>query len=498
MKYIPTGNQMREADQFTINQIGLPSMVLMERAALKVVEAMEGKSYDLSKVLVVCGAGNNGGDGYAIARLLHLQGHPVEIYFMGKECSRSEENRKQKKIADYYQIPTVTVTDLEKKEYSIIIDALFGTGLKREITGDYYDLITLLNQKSGVKVAVDIPSGIHDTTGNVMGTAFQADLTVAIAFLKRGVVFYPGGQYAGEIYIGDIGITQDSIPKEEKLTFGYDFNDLGMRFPKRFPNSHKGTYGKALMIVGSKGMSGAAYLSAKAAYAVGVGLVQIYTAEENRVILQQLLPEAIISTYKTYDEKQLRELVKSADVIGIGSGLGKSETSVKIVEQTMKEADCPCVVDADAINILAEHMSWIKERKNETIFTPHIKEMSRMLHCSVGELLESKMEYLTKFVSEYEVTCVLKDARTLVAKYDEDIYLNLSGNEAMAKAGSGDVLTGIITGIAVQMKKAYEAACLGVYLHGLSGDCAKKKKGSYSVLASDLIDGIGEVLKEIV
>lgn len=496
MRIFLTGNQMREADNYTIHEIGLPSMVLMERAALQIVKRLEcGRLSKSSKVLVVCGSGNNGGDGYAVARLLHLKGYCVEICFVGNEDSRSEENRKQKEIAEHYKIPVVE--SVGEKEYTVIIDAIFGIGLKGDIEGKYYDVISRLNQMKGLKVAVDIPSGIDDTTGRVMGIAFKADKTVAIAYAKRGLILYPGCEYAGDILEEDIGITEDAIPRNETVSYGYDLEDLRKSFPKRKADSHKGSYGKVLLIVGSKGMSGASYLCAKAVYEVGAGLVQIYTTEDNRVILQESLPEAIVTTYNEYDEAQLEELLKWADVVGIGSGLGKSETSAKIVKDTMKKAECPCVVDADGLNIIAEHMEWLNDRKQEVILTPHMKEMSRLLKCSVKDLAEERVPILTEFVSKYAVTCVLKDARTLVATPGRDLYMNMSGDSAMAKAGAGDVLTGIITGIAAQHIESHEAASMGAYIHGIAGLVARDNKGRYSVLASDIIDGIGEVLKRL-
>ena len=493
MKYFPTGTQMRDADMFTIEKIGIPSLVLMERAALEVVNALQ--EYDLTKILVVCGSGNNGGDGYAIARLLYLQGYAVEIYFVGNDSSRSEENRKQKEISEYYRIPFVE--ELIDKNYSVIIDAVFGTGLKRNLEGVYLDTIEKMNRLSGLKVAVDIPSGINDTTGEVMGGALKADMTVAIAFAKRGTILYPGAEYSGKIVIGDIGITQDTLFSEHVLTYGFEFDDLKKLYPKRNANSHKGTFGKVLLVVGSKGMSGAAYLCAKTVYEVGAGLVQIYTTEDNRIILQELLPEAIISTYNDYDEAKMKELLKWADVIGIGSGLGQSDVAVKLVRQTLASATCPCIIDADALNIIAEHTEWLKECKTKVVLTPHMKEMSRLLQCSVAELTQERVSILTKYASEYPVTCVLKDARTLVVTDGRDMYLNVSGNSAMAKAGSGDVLVGVITGIAAQRVELHDAASLGVYLHGLAGDLARDKNGQYSVLASDIADGVGEILKQI-
>ena len=494
MIYLPTGEQMRRADLYTIEEIGVPSMVLMERAALEVVRCMEEEQLDFRKVLVICGSGNNGGDGYAIARLLHLKGHDVTIFFAGNSQKRSEENAQQAKIAAHYEIPVIT--NLDTEEYSVIIDALFGTGLKREVTGHYREVLCSVNQMAGKKVAVDLPSGIHDTTGARMGIAFCADLTVAIAFPKRGLFLQEGNVCAGKILTGDIGISSETF-SEGTVTFGYEKQDLFLGFPKRKKNSHKGSYGKVLMIAGSKGMSGAAYLSAKAAYAVGAGLVQIYTHEENRVILQQLLPEVIITTYDTFDSEQLEKLIQWADLIGIGCGLGKSDTAERVMQYTLKRALVPCVVDADGINILSKHMEWIEETNALIVLTPHMKEMSRMLQCSVKELIEQRMEKLHAFVERYKVVCVLKDARTLVAKEHQNTYLNLSGNAAMAKAGSGDVLAGVIVGILAQQCEPYTSACLGVFLHGLAGDMARDKKGAYSVLASDLVAEISSVLKNI-
>lgn len=494
MIYLPTGEQMRRADLYTIEEIGVPSMVLMERAALEVVRCMEEEQLDFRKVLVICGSGNNGGDGYAIARLLHLKGHDVTIFFAGNSQKRSEENAQQAKIAAHYEIPVIT--NLGTEEYSVIIDALFGTGLEREVTGHYREVLCSVNQMAGKKVAVDLPSGIHDTTGARMGIAFCADLTVAIAFPKRGLFLQEGNVCAGKILTGDIGISSETF-SEGTVTFGYEKQDLFLGFPKRKKNSHKGSYGKVLMIAGSKGMSGAAYLSAKAAYAVGAGLVQIYTHEENRVILQQLLPEAIITTYDTFDSEQLEKLIQWADLIGIGCGLGKSDTAERVMQYTLERALVPCVVDADGINILSKHMEWIEETNALIVLTPHMKEMSRMLQCSVKELIEQRMEKLHAFVERYKVVCVLKDARTLVAKEHQNTYLNLSGNAAMAKAGSGDVLAGVIVGILAQQCEPYTSACLGVFLHGLAGDMARDKKGAYSVLASDLVAEISSVLKNI-
>lgn len=495
MRYLPTGEQMKIADFHTIETIRIPSMVLMERAALECVKVIESEALDLNSILVVCGMGNNGGDGYAIARLLHLKGYKVEILSVGSEESRSLENKQQKAICDYYKISTIE--SLKDKEYSLIIDAIFGTGLTRKITGTYYSIIQELNTMSATKVAVDIPSGIHDSMGAVMGIAFCADLTIAIAFTKRGLVLASGNEYAGKIVTVDIGITEEALPQSEYLTYTYEKNDLTCNFPKRKKNSHKGSYGKVLMIVGSDGMAGAAYLSAKAAYMSGCGLVQIYTPKENKVILQQLLPEAIITSYTEYNEFELQRLLEWADTVAIGCGIGTGKIAEKLLYGTLLHATIPCVIDADGLNILSRHMEWILYAKQKLVFTPHMKEMTRLLDCTLEELTRERFSRLVSFAEANAAVCVLKDARTLVAERNKDIYLNLSGNSAMAKGGSGDVLTGIISSIIAQKVEPYEAACIGVYLHGLAGDVAREKKGCYSVLASDIIESISDVLKEI-
>lgn len=495
MRYLPTGEQMKKADQMTIEKIGIPSMVLMERAALGVVETLKQEQLDLSKVLVVCGSGNNGGDGYAVARLLHLEGIDVNLMFVGSEDSRSIDNVKQNQICAHYEIPVVQSCNYD--EYSVIIDAIFGIGLGRKITGTYYTTIQAMNQAKGKRVSVDIPSGLCDKTGRVMGICVEADVTVAVAFAKKGMYLGEGTSYCGRICTVDIGITSEMLPHEQYLTYTYDREDLIENYPKRVMNSHKGTYGKVLFIVGSKGMAGAAYLCAKAAYMTGCGLVQIYTAEENLQVIQTLLPEAIVKTYKSYSEEELKALLKWADVVGIGCGLGHDLVSGQLVEGTMRFAECPCILDADALNILAQHMEWLMYAKQPILMTPHMKEMTRLLGCSMAELQAERFKRLVHFVESNAAICVLKDARTLVAERDKDIYMNLSGNNGMAKGGSGDVLTGIITGIAAQGKELFEAAKLGVYLHGLAGDVAKSQKGAYSVLASDIIECISDVLKEI-
>lgn len=494
MRYLPTGEWMQRADSYTIREIGIPSMVLMERAALKTVEAMELHYHDLSRTIVFCGSGNNGGDGFAIARLLKEKGYHCAVYFAGREASMTDDCQKQKQIAEKCGVPMVTT--VYNREYTTIVDAIFGVGLNREITGNYLDVIELMNRLDGRKIAVDIPSGISASTGRVYGKAFRADLTVTFACTKLGLILHPGHLYCGKTVVADIGISTKPFDEENEVCYTYEKSDLVSLLPPRKPNSHKGTYGRILMITGSKGMSGAAYLSAKSAYTSGAGLVQIYTPEENRMILQQLLPEAIVSTYTCFEEEKLKGLLAWANVVCIGCGMGQSKLSERILTETLSEVRVPCVVDADGLNLLSCHLELMHKRESPVVLTPHMKEMSGLLGCSVEELLEERFEKIKEFTNTYGVVCVLKDARTIVVKRDSRIFVNTAGNSSMAKAGSGDVLAGVISGLLAQHKAPYEAAALGVYLHACGGDEAKLEKGSYSVLAEDLIAGIGSGLKK--
>ena len=497
MKIVLTADEMKQADSRMIHEIGVPSLVLMERAALQCVETMHNENCDFSHTLVVCGSGNNGGDGFAIARMLYEKSYDVDIVFVGNEKSRSAETIQQMTILENLGISIGTT--LPEKEYSIIIDAVFGIGLCRQIEGRYKEVIDRMNQYCGCKVAVDIASGVSADTGNILGTAFQADLTVTFAWGKIGQYLTPGCLYSGKVIVKDIGITRPDW-HEEKMHYILENQDLRLLMPKRKSDSNKGTYGKLLIIAGSKGMSGAAYLSAKAAYKTGAGLVRIYTEESNRIILQQLLPEAIITTYDSRSEEcfaDLEKMLQWADNICLGSGLGISDSSIELVKKVLKYNHKNCVIDADGLNIIStlndDELQNLKS--GNYVLTPHMKEMSRISGYSVNELKNDRLNLLKTYIEKYQLICALKDSRTVVMGGNDPVFINTSGNASMAKAGSGDVLAGVIAGLLSQGLDPYRAAVTGVFLHGTAGDKAKERCGSYSVLAEDLIHGIEDSLK---
>lgn len=336
MREIVTAVEMKELDHNTIQKAGISSPVLMERAALKTVEEIVQrlKNKEKEKILVVCGTGNNGGDGLAIARLLQLRGVRTWYYIAGKEEKMTAETAGQLKTAEYYQVPRVHNLDLD--EYTTIVDAIFGVGLSRPVEGKYAELISTMNRASAYKVAVDIPSGIDSDTGFEKGIAFRADLTVTFAFRKRGLCFYPGRMYGGEIVVADIGIY--SIPGKKICMHHLEREDLKM-LPERVPYGNKGTFGKVLLIAGSEGMCGAAYLSAAAALKSSAGMVKIQTVEANRIPLQTLLPEAMITC--DFDEKKNQAMLDWCDVLVIGPGLGTGAQSRERAQWFLaKAAEC--------------------------------------------------------------------------------------------------------------------------------------------------------------
>lgn len=489
--------QMKAADQYTIQKLGVPSLELMEHAAQACVQVLEDEKVDLSHVCVVCGSGNNGGDGFAIARILQNNRYSVETFCVGNPEHYTEETQEQ-----MYRLQEcggkITYGMPQEDSYSVVIDAVFGVGLSRKVEGRYRQVIEQMNRMRGTKFAVDIPSGLSATTGCILGCAFKADYTVTFQLKKIGLELSQGRTMAGRVIVPDIGISTDSICEDQEIvrTAGKDI--YRKMLPDRPEDSNKGTYGRLLVIAGSKGMAGAAYLNAHAAYMTGAGLVRIYTSSDNREILQTLLPEAIITTYEEYNKEELLSLLTWADGVCIGSGLGMSRLSEKILKTVIEYVKVPCLIDADGLNLLAENNNYLNQMaERRFVITPHMKEMSRLTGTPVEELKADRIQILKDFISRYRITCVLKDSRTLIASEEKGIRMNLTGNSAMAKAGSGDVLAGVISGWMVQGKEAEDAAELGTYIHGLSGDLAKFEKGVYSVMARDLIEYISKALMKL-
>ncbi len=496
MRELVTCAQMKALDQETIETRGVPSLVLMERAALSVVEEIKKHAVCLDAVLVVCGTGNNGGDGVAIARLLALEGYAASYCLVGDAAKCSTQTQRQLLIADNYQVSRVDEPDFSA--YTVIIDAMFGIGLSRDVAGRYAEFIEAINRTEAFVVSVDIPSGVNGDSGRVLAHAVSADLTVTFAYGKPGLYLYPGAFCSKEVVVRDIGIYHGKEQGNSYLRVLEDEDLAGL--PPRPADGNKGTFGKVLVVAGSHNMAGAGYLSSAAALGVGCGMVKIHTAEENRVILQELLPEALLYT-DVGDEKDPTKLwtenLAWADVIVLGPGIGQSPASERLCAFYLEHSDKPMVLDADALNLLSVHPEWWQFAKEHWIITPHPGELGRLLGKSPGEVKESLPDAAGKLSEEHGITCVAKDARSVTVTAQGASYLNLSGCDGMGSAGSGDVLAGIIGGLVARGLKCSLAAPLGVYLHGRAGMEAAHRHGRSAMKASDIIEETGNILKEI-
>lgn len=497
MEYLVNSREMKMCDDNTSTHFQIPSMVLMERAALCFVEALYAHKVPMKCVFVVCGTGNNGGDGMAVARLLFLRGIPVSVYLAGDRKKLSPEAAQQYRILQQYGVPE-TEEIPEGDADTLMVDALFGIGLSRRLEGHMAECVKLMNRCRGFKAAIDIPSGVSADDGQIMGCAFQADLTVTFAYRKIGMLLYPGCEACGRVIVCYIGIGPHSWLEKKPTVCAWTAKDCGA-WLKRRADGHKGTFGKVLLIAGSVNMAGAAILSAKAAYHSGCGLVRIVTPEENRTILQTSVPEAILTTYQERkpDSAALNDALSWADVIVLGPGLGTGDAARRIVEITLKNAAVPVVVDADALNIIAEDTGQLLKPHTELILTPHPGEMARLTGLAVSYIRENLITAAEEFAREYNVICVLKDARTVTSVPYRSTCLNTTGNNGMATAGSGDVLSGIIGGLAAQGIPCDQAAPMGVYIHGMAGDLVLKDTGMHGLCASDILKGLMRVWTEL-
>ncbi len=521
MRYAVTSSEMKIYDRNTSEYFGVPSEVLMERASLKVTEHIlkwiDERNRDRKyKALVVCGVGNNGGDGACIARLLKQKGIYVNICVVGDYTKCSDLLLRQLDILKKYGTATDTFSNIRDNksefEWDIIVDAMFGIGLSRAVSGDYalaVDYISGCKEKKGDDlfiISVDMPSGINADNGALCQKAVKADMTVTFNQAKIGQLMYPGCEYTGKLMIEDAGITDESFLSKEPQAFYYD-DEVKDLLPHRRPDSNKGTNGKVLLIAGSKNISGACILAAKALFAAGCGMVRIFTAADNREAVKTLLPEAMIDTYSENDtcemiSDKLDMLFDWSTAIVMGPGMGKEDTASFIVRKVLERYEKNLVIDADAINLIAANDEYrdllgnYSRNGKRLILTPHLGEFSRLCDCSIKECKENILSFPRELAKKLHCTIVCKDARTIVADSNEKkVYINMSGNDGMATAGSGDVLAGITGAILSFGKSSFETACLSVYLHGLSGDSAAKALGKSSMTASDIAEHIGDFLE---
>ena len=571
MKYLLTGNEMAGADARTSDIIGIPSIVLMERAALAVAEEMTGRYQGRTRVTILAGPGNNGADGLAVGRLLIDRGYSVQFLLLtAKEPPQDSSAMTQRKIlAAYGAAPEVFSKEaLYSFSPQLVVDALFGTGLGRPLSGTAALIAETVNEYRAQTdcrvVAVDLPSGISSEDGSVMGCALRCDLTVTFAYYKRGHFLFPGSTYCGETVLCQIGIHDRSFTCEGgSLPEMYmpERSDAARLLAARDQGGNKGTFGKILIVAGSYAMCGAALLSAEACMRSGAGMVKVFTRQENRVIIQEKLPEAMLTVYEALPDdpserdsaaQGLRESLMRdlawADAVAIGPGIGRGEEAEILLETILTaaagenggaapatsesagtapasperggaapatpERDTPegvklrgLVIDADALRLIASDErldALLRKRRREIIciLTPHLAEFADLAHVPVREAARDRIPLMRSVTERYGCTVLGKDARTMIVSDGiREIAMITNGNSGMATAGSGDVLTGITAAMLFALpereRNGHNAAQLAALIHAEAGDRCKKSRGEQAMLAGDMIGALGEVFRAI-
>jgi|AntRauTorcE11897_2_1112592.scaffolds.fasta_scaffold06790_3 NAD(P)H-hydrate epimerase len=490
--------EMQKLDQKVINS-GFSSLLLMESAGRQTAEIIKDNYNKENKVLILAGTGNNGGDGFVIARLLDIWNYHVKIIVVGRKEKISGSPLKNIKICElrdidinYFNGDNFDVIRNEISNHDLIVDSLLGTGLKGNLREPILSIVRLINESIIQVLSVDIPTGIDGNSGKVLKDAVKADITVTMAFSKVGHYLYPGRDYTNELYIVDLGFPEKLIEKNKYKHFVLSLKEANKLLPTRSKTGHKGSFGKVLVIGGSLGYEGAAVLTAESALKSGSGLVKLMVFEEIYQAVSCKKRE-LITDILTIDN--LKKSISDFDVIALGPGLGRGKLQEKIVSYIIKKARCPIVIDADGLNNL--NLTDLKDLKKDVVLTPHLGEFARLIDQPINEVQDNRIKSSREFARRYNVNLLLKGASTLVVDANGKVTINTTGNSGMATAGSGDVLTGIIASLSGQGVDIYQSGVLGAYLHGLAGDTAKINLGEYSLLAGDIIDSLPPAISKI-
>lgn len=509
---IAVSGQMREIDKEAESLYGIPGVVLMENAGIKIFKHIIDVGGADSKVCFICGTGNNGGDGFAAARQLSFINKNLVIHVVGDEARIKGDASLNYSIVKKMGLclrHIISGEELENlisdiKNSSIIVDALFGTGMKGEALGLYKDVIDSINRYGKYVISVDIPSGINSDNGKVMGAGVRAHRTVTLVLPKVGLYMYPGADYAGEVMVEDI-----SIPHE--LAFNQDINinlldrdEIIHMFKGRARNTNKGTYGRAYILGGSRDMMGAALMCIQGALRSGAGLVEAGVPRCISRMVAPLVPEAIVRGLEDEDGvissasiDDIAEGIKRSSAFAVGPGLSKGESLFDLMKRILENAEAPGVIDADGLNIVSKDTSILKGKRPDLVVTPHPGEMARLIHTDVKTVQDDRIGCARDFAVNYGVVTVLKGAHTIAVSPSGEVFINTTGNPGMAIGGSGDILTGMIVSFMAQGMKTFEAAKAGIYLHGLAGDIMSYRLGEYGMKAGDIIETIPYAIREV-
>jgi NAD(P)H-hydrate epimerase len=495
-----TSAQRKIIDTYTIENEPVSPLDLMERAAGKCSVWLMRNFNREQRFLIFVGFGNNGGDGLAIARHLAYQEYKVEVYLihMSRHFSpEAEENflklkmQKKAKITEVYNSKNFPQIDSD----DIVVDALFGSGLTKPLIGFPAEVIEYLNHCKGIKIAIDIPSGLfgEENPESEQIIAFKADYTLTFQFPFLSSLFQEGYNYTGNWHVLPIGLHKKIIDELPSLYHLTESEDIIIKPRSRF--SHKGSYGHALLIAGSYGMTGACVLATRACLRTGVGLITAHIPRSSYVIMQTAIPEAIVSLDKSEQHFSFLPDISRFNAIAVGPGLGSDDETKHAFKLLLDSSQSPLVIDADALNILSQNKEWLELLPKESILTPHPKEFERLAGACESDY--ERLQKQCKFSTKYGVYVVLKKAFTSISSPDGSCWFNPTGNPGMGTAGSGDVLTGIILSLLAQGYKPQQAAIIGVYIHGLAGDIVAGQLGQEALIASDIIENIGMAFNKI-
>ncbi len=497
-----SNDQIRQLDRYTIQHEPVRSIDLMERAADALCDALMGEyPFTVSSFYIVAGPGNNGGDALALARKLCEQGYPVQAHLLYSSSLSADCALNRQRLLD--EFPEVLCEYSDEKqvlpqpgEDQVIIDGIFGSGLNRPVTGANARVIHFINDLPNRVVAIDVPSGLNaDSYHRITDVAVKADLTLTLQFPKIAFFFIENEPYVGRWKVLDIGLHPVGIREMETRWHYIDAEAMKPLLRRRGRFAHKGNFGHLAIIAGSKGMAGASILASKAALRSGVGLLTLHGPEGNRCIVQTIAPEVMFEADRNSD--CVSEFYHSYryEALAVGCGIGTRTATVEMMQMLLNHLKEPCVFDADALNIMASHPAMLNQLPAGSVLTPHPKEFIRMFGDSANSFL--RLEKAVEVAARYNIILVMKGAFTKVVAPDGRIYFNSTGNPGMATAGSGDVLTGIIGSLLAQGYDSLTAAQLGVYLHGLSADLALDQESEESLMAGDIIAGLGKAFRSL-
>jgi ADP-dependent NAD(P)H-hydrate dehydratase / NAD(P)H-hydrate epimerase len=512
--YLVSAEEIKKVDEAAIGKLGIPGIVLMENAGLRVVEMIENLLGEVrgKKIALFAGKGNNGGDGFVIARHLINMGAEVKVMLLGRVEQVTGDAKINLEILIKMGVKifildnenAINVVRVALVYTDLVVDAIYGTGFKGMVSNQLGSIIEVINSCQKTIIAVDIPSGVEASTGKVNGPCIKATHTITFSYPKIGLLLFPASKFVGQLEIANISIPETAVKElglKRYLVTGNMVNNL---VPPRETNGHKGSYGKVLILGGSVGLTGAPAMAGVAALRIGAGLVTIGLPKSLNSIMEvkvtevmtKPLPETEAGTLSSDSLQGIRVLAQEMDAIAIGPGMGINQEIKELVPNLIKSLTNPLVLDADSLNALVDNLDSLQEKKGEIIITPHPGEMARLLGVEISHVEKNRLSIAEKAAQDWGVIVVLKGYRTIIACPDGTTYINPTGNPGLATGGSGDVLTGIIAGLIGQGLSPKDGAVAGVYFHGYAGDLLAQERGMMSIMATDILEILNLVTKK--